>query len=131
MIDLFYYPFSEMTYSAYQTIKRLTNKAVLQTGGFEKSRKCFDAPRVDNRTYSDCFRAKKRPYALVKPMAITSYRDVPKEIIQPSYVMTAAVKQETEINLKSKEDIELMRQAGQLARKVLNTTAEHVQVDTL
>ncbi|KAL3866862.1 hypothetical protein ACJMK2_044118 [Sinanodonta woodiana] len=94
-----------------------------------------------NCTYSVCMHLKsflrtsshelqaKYPYSIVKPWRVSSLRTVPDHILRPQYAVTGIVnKMGDEIEIKNQTQIEGMREAGRVARHVMNSIAANLKV---
>ncbi|XP_064644155.1 methionine aminopeptidase 1D, mitochondrial-like [Lineus longissimus] len=70
----------------------------------------------------------KTPYSVVHPGRVSPVLSVPSHIQRPPYVTEKKYPTLSEIEVKSKEQVEGMRHACRMARTVLNTAASHLKI---
>ncbi|OWF56743.1 methionine aminopeptidase 1D, mitochondrial-like isoform X2 [Mizuhopecten yessoensis] len=84
---------------------------------------CTSEPKISKFHYS------RREFKLVRPAHCTPLRDFPRDRIpMPSYVENPTVGKQEELELKNEKQIKKMRNVCQLARKILDATAEQIKV---
>ena len=69
--------------------------------------------------------------SIVLPHRITPTRSVPDSIVKPSYAISGAIgPKPVEIDLKTEEQINVMRKTCQLARKILDAAGQELKAST-